>query len=70
MPRSGARAISDALPNPGALHDGTPVYQMHHHEPGKPVDTLAALMCPLERLSVVPGRVVLLAHPRHRRRTL
>jgi hypothetical protein len=64
------RAISEALANPRALHDGTPVLQMHRHDLQVPVRTLAALMCGLERLSVMPDHIVLLAHPRHLCRAL
>jgi hypothetical protein len=64
------KAVSEALANPIALHDGTPVLQMHGHDPQVRVRTLAALMCGLERLSVVPDHIVLLAHPRHIRRAL
>ena len=64
------KVISDALTSPHALPDGTPVYQMHRNNPRVPVRTLAALMCGLERLPVVPDQVVLLAHPRHIRRAL
>jgi hypothetical protein len=64
------KAISDALDESGSLQDGTPVFPMHRHDPEVPVRTLAALMCALERLSVVPEHIVLLAHPQHIRRAL
>lgn len=64
------KAISDALANPRALQDGTPVLQMHRHDSNIPVRTLAALRCALGRFAEVPESIVLLAHPRHRRRAL
>lgn len=64
------KAISDALANPGALRDGTPVLQMHRHDPRIPVRTLAALRCALGRFTEVPECIVLLAHPRHIKRAL
>ena len=35
------KAISNALYNPKALNDGTPVFQMHRHDPDIEVCTLA-----------------------------
>lgn len=64
------KAISDALGDPRALQDGTPVLQMHRHDPNIPVRTLAALRCALGRFTEVPECIVLLAHPRHYRRAL
>ena len=64
------KAISDALANPRALQDGTPVLQMHHHDSIIPVRTLAALRCALGRFAEVPECIVLLAHPRHCQRAL
>lgn len=64
------KAISDALANPQALHDGTPVLQMHRHDPKITVRTLAALRCALGRFTQVPECIVLLAHPRHIKRAL
>jgi hypothetical protein len=64
------KAISDALEDPRALRNGTPVLQMHRHDPRFPVRTLAALGCALGRFTEMPARIVLLAHPRHHRRAL
>jgi hypothetical protein len=64
------KAISDTLANSQALQDGTPVLQMHRHDPNIPVRTLAALRCALGRFTEVPECIVLLAHPRHYRRAL
>lgn len=64
------KAISDALTNPQALQDGTPVLQMHRHNPRINVRTLAALRCALGRFTEVPECIVLLTHRRHRRRAL
>jgi hypothetical protein len=64
------KAVSDALADPNALRDGTPVLQMHRHDPRVPVRTLAALRCALARFVEMPERIVLLAHPRHLRRAL
>jgi hypothetical protein len=64
------KAISDALVNPQALQDGTPVLQMHRHDPRITVRTLAALRCALGRFTEAPDCIVLLAHPRHLRRAL
>lgn len=59
------KAVSDALPNPEELRDGTPVLQMHRHDPRVGVRTFAALRCALQRLAELPDRVVLLAQPKH-----
>jgi hypothetical protein len=64
------KAISDALANPRALQDGTPVLQMHRHDSNIPVRTLAALRCALGRFAEIPECIVLLAHPRHCQRAL
>ena len=64
------KAISDALANPSALADGTPVEQMHRHDPNIEVRTFAALKCALVRFRSVPKRLVLIAHPKHHKRVL
>ena len=64
------KAVSDALANPSTLADGTPVEQMHGHDPNIEVRTFAALKCALARFRSVPKRLVLIAHPRHHKRVL
>jgi hypothetical protein len=63
------KAVSDALNPAGELPDGTPVLQMHRHDPKIDVRTFAALRCALRRFETAPDRIVLLAHPRHLKRT-
>ena len=64
------KAVSDALANPSMLADGTPVEQMHRHDPNIEVRTFAALKCALARFRSVPKRLVLIAHPKHHKRVL
>jgi len=64
------KAVSDALVNPEVLGDGTPVLQMHDHNPNVEVRTFAALKCALERFESEPDRIVLMAHPEHHNRAL
>jgi hypothetical protein len=59
------KAISDALENPQALQDGTPVLQMHRHVPGITVRTLETLRCALDRFDTLPDSIVLVAHDKH-----
>jgi hypothetical protein len=56
------KAISDALENENTLKNGTPVLQMHRHDPKMPVRTLEALRCALDRFDIPPDSVVLVAH--------
>jgi hypothetical protein len=56
------KAISDALEGAGVLRSGTPVVQMHRHDPRTPVRTLEALHCALDRFENPPDSVVLVAH--------
>jgi hypothetical protein len=64
------KAVSDALANPSSLGDGTPVEQMHRHDPNIEVRTFAALKCALTRFGSIPERLVLIAHPKHHKRVL
>jgi hypothetical protein len=64
------KGVSDALANPSSLGDGTPVEQMHRHDPNIEVRTFAALKCALTRFRSVPKRLVLIAHPKHHKRVL
>ncbi len=56
------KAISDALPDPTRLSNGTPVLQMHEHRRDYPVRTLEALQLAVSRFAKRPDRLVLLAH--------
>jgi hypothetical protein len=56
------KAVPGALEDECLLGDGTPVVQMHRHDPGTPVRTLEALRCALDRFDHPPDSVVLVAH--------
>ncbi len=60
------KAVSNALDKSTALHDGTPVEQMHKHT-RKPVRTLEALYCAVERIENLSEttHIGLIAHPKH-----
>lgn len=69
------QAVLEALTSQGALRGGklngvVPVYAMHQHRADTPVRTLQSLTCALNRLTPLPGQLVVLAHDKHQQRVV